>query len=242
MLQRTEGIVLRTTPYGEADLIVTYLTKDHGIVKVFAKSPRKAKSRFGSSLEPLTCARISFWGKEDAALPRLTQADIIDSHSPVRESLNLFLKVCELIELTLYLVPERDRSRNVYSLLRETLALMEKGCGEKLIMLFYKLKLLEISGFLPGLHACGRCGAGGDAFHLSHGTVLCGECCTDDGMVNRISPGVRTFFSSLLKWEAEKLHRLKPAEGVLRELAVLLDEHAQYVTEKNLRVKTFRAC
>ena len=47
MLQRTEGIVLRTTPYGEADLIVTYLTKDHGIIKVFAKSPRKIKSRFG---------------------------------------------------------------------------------------------------------------------------------------------------------------------------------------------------
>ena len=242
MLRRTEGIVLRTTPFGEADLIVTYLTKDHGIVKVFAKSPRKVKSRFGSSLEPLTCARISFWGKEDAALPRLTQADIIHSHSPIRESLNRFLKVCELVELTLYLVPERDRSRNVYALLLETLACLERGCGEELVMLFYKLKLLEISGFLPRLHACGRCGAVSDSFHLSHGTVLCGQCGTDTGRVNTLSPGVRTFFSSLLKWEMGKLHRLKPAEGVVRELSVLLDEHAQYVTEKNLRAKTFGAC
>ena len=54
MLQRTEGIVLKTNPFGEADLIVTYLTRDYGILKTFAKSPRKIKSRFGSSLEPLT--------------------------------------------------------------------------------------------------------------------------------------------------------------------------------------------
>jgi DNA repair protein RecO (recombination protein O) len=240
MLQRTEGIVLRTTPYGEADLIVTFLTKDHGIIKVFAKSPRKVKSRFGSSLEPLTCSRISFWGKEDSALPRLTQADITYAYRSIRESLNCFLKVSELIELTLHLVPERDRSRNVFSLLMRTLACMETGPAEQLITLFYKLKLLEISGFLPRLQSCGRCGEEGDTFHLTHGTVLCENCCRDGGQVSSISPGVRTFFSTLLKWEMSKLHRLKPAEGIIRELVVLIDEHVQYVTEKNLRTKSFR--
>jgi len=63
MLKRTEGIVLKTNPFGEADLIVTCLSKDYGILKTFAKSPRKIKSRFGSSLEPLTHSKISFWGK-----------------------------------------------------------------------------------------------------------------------------------------------------------------------------------
>jgi len=240
MLQRTEGIVLRTTPYGEADLIVTFLTKDHGIIKVFAKSPRKVKSRFGSSLEPLTCSRISFWGKEDSALPRLTQADITHAYISIRESLTCFLKVSELIELTLHLVPERDRSRDVFSLLMRTLALIETGSAEQLITPYYKLKLLEITGFLPRLQSCGRCGEEGDAFHLTHGTVLCGNCCTDRGHVSRLSPGVRTFFSTLLKWEMSKLHRLKPAEGIMRELVVLIDGHAQYVTEKNLRTKSFR--
>ena len=66
MLKRTEGIVLRTFPFGEADLIVTHLTPDLGIIKSFAKSSRKTRSRFGSSLEPLTRSRISLFGKEDA--------------------------------------------------------------------------------------------------------------------------------------------------------------------------------
>ena len=82
MLQRTEGIVLRTFPFGEADLIVTYLTPDFGLIKLFAKSPRKFKSRFGSSLEPLTHSKISFWGKEDAPLPKLTQSDIMQPFRP----------------------------------------------------------------------------------------------------------------------------------------------------------------
>ncbi|MFN3480839.1 MAG: recombination protein O N-terminal domain-containing protein, partial [Thermodesulfovibrionales bacterium] len=37
MLHRTEGIVLRTVPFAEADLIVTLLTLDFGLIKVFAK-------------------------------------------------------------------------------------------------------------------------------------------------------------------------------------------------------------
>jgi DNA repair protein RecO (recombination protein O) len=241
MLQRTEGIVLRTLQYGEADLIVTYLTKDLGIVKVFARSPRKTKSRFGSSLEPLTCSVISFWGKEDAALPRLTQADILHAFSHIRESLHCFLKASELIELTMHLVPERDKSRNVYSLLVSTLSALEEGCKNQLIALFYKLRLLDMTGFLPSLQACGRCGGPSDAFHYLQGTVLCGRCSPDDEMPDRLSPRARTFSQSLLKWDISKLDRLKPAEGVLRELALLIDEHARYVIGKNLRTKAFKA-
>jgi DNA repair protein RecO (recombination protein O) len=240
MLQRTEGIVLRTIPYGEADLIVTYLTKDLGIVKVFAKSPRKTKSRFGSSLEPLTFSRIAFWGKEDAALPRLTQADIVHSFSSLRESLHCFIRVSELIEQTIHLVPERDTSRNVFPLLMNTLAIMETGCQNPLIALFYKLKLLEITGFLPGLHICGRCGDRSNAFHLSHGTVLCVKCSEDEDVTSRLSPGVAAFYSSLMRWEISKLERLKPDDGILKELALLIDEHSRYVTEKNLRSREFR--
>ncbi len=58
MLKRTNAIVLKTFPFGEADLIVTHLTYDFGLINTFAKSPRKIKSRFGSSLEPLTCSKI----------------------------------------------------------------------------------------------------------------------------------------------------------------------------------------
>ena len=130
MLQRTEGIVLRTIPFGEADLIITCITPDFGLIKLFAKSPRKIKSRFGSSLEPLTHSRIAFWGKENTALPRLTQSDIIHSFQSIRDNLYCFLKVSEIIELTLCFIPERDVNRKVYSLLLNTLQAIEDNASE----------------------------------------------------------------------------------------------------------------
>ncbi len=84
----------------KADLLVTYLTPDLGVRKAFAKSARKVKSRFGSSLEPLTHSRITFLGKEDAELPRLTQSDILRPHQGLREGLACFAMASEMVDFT----------------------------------------------------------------------------------------------------------------------------------------------
>ncbi len=240
MLQRTEGIVLKTNPFGEADLIVTYITKDCGIVKTFAKSPRKIKSRFGSSLEPLTFSKISFWGKEDSSLPRLVQSDIIYPFHFLRSSLSCFLKISEILELTLNFVPERDASNRVYNLLMNTLRAMEADCQSGLLLLFYRIKLLDIAGYLPGLNGCGRCGRKGNVFYLSHGTVLCGKCSGLHDPASSLSPAVISLFANLIVWDLEKLDRIKPVERIVQELSALIDEHIRYITEKTLRTKTFR--
>jgi DNA repair protein RecO (recombination protein O) len=240
MLQRTEGIVLKTDLFAEADLIVTYITKDCGIVKTFAKSPRKTKSRFGSSLEPLTYSKISFWGKEDSSLPRLVQSDIVHPFHSLRSSLKSFLKVSEIFELTLNFVPERDANCRVYSLLMNTLRFMEADCQTGILMLYYKLKLLEIVGYLPGLNGCGQCGRKGNVFYISHGTVLCNKCSKDHNPSNSLSPAVISLCINLLSWDMNKLGRLKPSEKIVQELTVLLDEHVKYITERTSRTRTFR--
>jgi DNA repair protein RecO (recombination protein O) len=240
MLHRTEGIVLKTDPFGEADLIVTYLTSGYGIVRTFAKSPRKLKSRFGSSLEPLTHSRISFWGKEDASLPRLTQSDIVQSFHSIRGVLKSFLKVSEIIELTLSFMPERDASKKVYSLLADTLHAVDAGNDTTLLFTCYKVKFLEIVGYLPRLNGCGRCGGKGDAFYLSHGTVLCKRCSKGYESSFRISPGAVHLYASLVGWNFSKVNRIKPSEAILGELSMLMDEHVKYIMARNLRTTTFR--
>lgn len=241
MHHRTEGIVLKNFPYGEADLIVTYLTKDLGIIRAFAKSPRKTKSRFGSSLEPLTCTRIALWGKEDASLPRLTQSDILFPFQGVRDSLACFLKMSESLELTLSIIPERDTNRNAYSLLLSTLQELEKNCGSALLLLQYKVKLLGIAGYLPRLDGCGRCGKNGSCFYFSHGSVLCETCSRRVETSLEVSPAVVQVFSRLLAWDPAKLGRIRPSEQVVSGLSSLLDEHIRYIIERDLKTKAFQA-
>ena len=48
----TEALVLRRTPYREADLVVTLFTAELGQVSALARAARKSQRRFGGSLEP----------------------------------------------------------------------------------------------------------------------------------------------------------------------------------------------
>lgn len=234
MLHRTEGIVLRTIPFGDADLIVTYITPDLGLLKVFAKSPRKIKSRFGSSLEPLTQSRISFWGRENTSLPRLTQSDIICSFHSIRESLHRFLMVSEMLELTLCFLPERDVNSNAYSLLLNTLNDFKNGQNENLLLTHYKIKFLKLAGFAPKLDSCGRCGRKGQRFYLSHGSILCETCTDSTDSPIIISAAAIKLYDNLLNWDATKITRIKPSERLLSELEEILKMHVIYVLSNPL--------
>jgi DNA repair protein RecO (recombination protein O) len=262
MLKRTEGIVLKTLPFGEADLIVTYLTPDLGLLKLFAKSPRKIRSRFGSSLEPLTHAKISFWGKEDTNLPKLTQSDIIHPFHKIRDTLPCFLKVSEIVEVTLHFVPERDVNKKVYSLILQTLHAFEKSLSlapaskntftsstkkergggsfhDDLLVTHYKVKFLQYLGYSPKLDACGRCGNNGYFFYLSSGSIICESCSKDVDSPLRLSPSVIRFYTDLLTWEPKKLQRLKPSGKLLAELTDIINMHIQYILSKPLKSSSF---
>ena len=52
VLYRDEGVVLRVQKLGEADRIITLLTKRHGRVRAVAKGVRRTRSKFGATVEP----------------------------------------------------------------------------------------------------------------------------------------------------------------------------------------------
>ncbi len=243
MLKRTEAIVLKTTPFSEADLIVTALTPDYGVVKTFAKSPRKTKSRFGSSLEPLTHIRISFWGKEHAEIPRLTQSDIIGTFQSIRDRINCFFRVMEIVELTLNLLPEREPNRDVFDLLLSVLRKID-AAGERdragvLDTLYYRIRFLDMVGYGPRLNGCARCGSSGYNFYISHGSVICGVCAEGTDSPLKLSPGVIRLYETLRRWDIEKIDRIRIAKLLLSELSGMLDTHILYTVAKPLKTKSF---
>ncbi len=245
MLKRTDGIVLKSTVFGEADLIVTYLTSDYGLLKAFAKSPRKIRSRFGSSLEPLTYSRISMLGKEESNLPRLTQSDIIRPFYSLREDFKCLLNISEILELNLNFLPERESHPEIFRLLLNMLTKLEFNCSNRLYYLYFKIRFLEITGYSPRLDACGRCGDtvehgrpaerknGGPPahhnFYVSHGSIICQKCIAEGDEPISLSTSALRFYRSLLKWNPAAIDRIIPPESLLSEIEGIINSHIRYV-------------
>lgn len=243
MLTRTEGIVLKSSVYGEADLIVTYLTRDCGLLKVFAKSPRKVKSRFGSSLEPLTYSRISFIGREDAGLPRLTQADIVMPFHLLREDYRCFVRLAEVLELIVHFLPEREPNGNMFGLLLRMLSKIRPGGSNDLNFLFYKIRFLELTGYLPKLDACGRCGTAlsdgnGSRFYNAHGSLICPSC-KGGGEAVAVSGSALKFYRSIAQWRFAGIDRVRAPESLVSEITSLIDSHIRYILARPLKSDMF---
>ncbi len=237
MLLRTKGIVLKNYPYGEADLLVTYLTEDAGIVKAFAKSSRKTKSRFGSSLEPLTYSRISLLGREDSGILRLTQSDIIKPFHDIREDISKMEIISRIIELTLKIIPEKEHDINIFKLFLLTLKnflAVSDPVRLKVLSLFYTVRILALTGFSPKLDACVRCGDVPETFNIMDGSLLCRRCLIHDGSDKDVdvfipfSKGARRFYKSLLEWDLKSILRIRPSKVLMDEIQNLLARHMRY--------------
>ncbi len=241
MQKRTESIVISNRQLNEADLIVTLLTKDHGLIDVFAKSPRKVGSRFGSSLEPLTYSKVAFIGKQQSNLPRLIQSDIIKPFSKLREEFNLFMALSEALELTKKILPQGVPQRGPFQLLLNMLISLEEGKDLKKQIIYYKIKLLKFAGFAPGLERCIRCSSPTNRFSLSEGTLLCSKCSPSSEHLI-IENSIKNLYNFMLRIRPSVLDRLKITEDTLKGLERVINSHINYnIIDNKLNTHQFIA-
>ncbi len=267
MLTTTEGIVLRTQKYAEADLIVTYLTLNKGIIKAFAKSPRKTKSRFGSSLEPLTYSKITLMGKEQS-MPKIIQSDILKPFYCLRENFQDYIHISKLIEILIALTLEGAAYKKLFLFLLNVMNLSEmlnppsppllKG-GERGFLnkgekagfseqkkAFYitsQIHLLKILGYEPRLKGCGKCGTKCFYFYPHLGTALCRKCAVTQSKRNaspiKITSKLIKFYSHCTGWSLHASTRLRPPHEIISALSALLDEHINHLLNKRLMSSEF---
>src|ERR687893_1825859 len=160
---KTEGIVLRSIRYGEADRILHLYTPDRGRLSAIAKGVRRAKTRFGGRLEPYFRLRLVLYqGRSD--LLTVTSAETLDGHPRLREhgaALDNASRACDAVGR---LFGDGDPHRGVYHLLANQLALLdaEPARATRGNALAFRLKLLLAAGFAPQLAARARAGRAGD--------------------------------------------------------------------------------
>jgi DNA repair protein RecO (recombination protein O) len=178
-LYRDEAIVLRTQKLGEADRIVTLLTRGTGRVRAVAKGVRRTTSRFGSRLEPFTHVDLQL--AEGRSLDVVTQAETVDPFgSRIGSDYERYTAGTVMLETAERLVVEdKEPALQQFLLLVGALrAMCETGRSPGQVLDSFLLRSMAVAGYAPSFDVCARCGAEGPhrAFSPAAGGMLCASC------------------------------------------------------------------
>lgn len=198
MLNKWEGIVLKSFPYGETNKILTLYTKEVGKVTAMARGAKKTASRLAAITQPFTHGY--FLIRKGRGMGTLSQGDPIHSMRFIRENLEATAYASYIVEIVDRLTEENEQLVGVYPLLLEALEAINEEYDPEAISLFVEWKMLRVGGIHPILNQCASCAAteGEFAFSFREIGFLCHRCFEMDRSCIQITPNqlklIRTFY------------------------------------------------
>ncbi|MDN4472511.1 DNA repair protein RecO [Demequina zhanjiangensis] len=233
-LYRDDAIVLRTHKLGEADRIVTLLTRHHGKVRAVAKGVRRTSSRLGARVEPFMLADIQFY--EGRNLDIISQVETKEPYARrIAEDYALYTAATAMVETADKLVDhEKEPAYPQYRLLHGALGSLSRREHEAgMVLDSFLLRSLAIAGYAPSFDDCASCGRPGPhrAFAVAEGGATCEECRPSGAA----APSEEAFvlLSSLLSgdWAVADASE----QRARRESAGLIAAYAQFHLERKVR-------
>src|SRR5882724_10885269 len=113
----SDTFVLRTYPFREADLIVSFLTRDLGKLRGVAKRARRPKSPYGSGLERLSHVRMAYYQRENADLASLSGCELIESQFGMQADYERSIALDYLTEVAEHLLPPHEPNEKFFRLM-----------------------------------------------------------------------------------------------------------------------------
>ncbi|HLK49023.1 MAG TPA: DNA repair protein RecO [Bryobacteraceae bacterium] len=161
----SEALVLRTYPLKEADLVVSFLTRDQGKLRGVAKRARRPKSAFGAGLERLSHVRMAYFQRETRELVNLDSCELIRSQFDLVSDYWASVALDYFAEVSEQMLPAAEPNEKFFRLLLAVLDyLRPAGAVENegrvwRAVTYFSLWAVRLSGWLPELHVCLGCGS-----------------------------------------------------------------------------------
>ena len=181
---RDEAVVLRTHKLGEADRIITMLSRRHGKIRAVAKGVRRTTSKFGARLEPFS--HIDLQLAVGRTLDVITQVESLDAFGePLTNDYPAYTAGQVMLETADRLVVEEaEPAVQQYLLLVGALRALNEGTSDGRRASDVDLGLLPAAGtgaspaMRPRSSDCARCGVAGPhrAFSPALGGAVCERC------------------------------------------------------------------
>lgn len=216
MIRRIEtaALLVRSVPFGEADVIATFFTRENGKLSAIVRGARRSTKRFTGALEPIHELHVTLEdkGKE---LCVLTEARVKRPRLGIASNLEAMEAAGHALRWVRHLCPARTPEPAAWRSLEELFDKLDAGTGEERAsetrpeIAIFGLRLLTDMGYALELDRCVRCGRpcpeGRSAFvDAAGGGIVCTTC---GGARRTISGDIRTSAARAQRGEAVSLTR-----------------------------------
>ena len=232
-LYRDEAVVLRVHKLGEADRIVTMLSRRHGKVRAVGKGVRRTSSRFGARLEPASHIDVQF--HTGRTLDIVTQTESLGAYgASLAADYPRWTAASAICETTDRLTDEGEPALRLYLLVVGALrALVAREHDTGLVLDAFLIRAMSNAGWEPALDECAKCSAPGPhaAFNVAAGGSVC-DTCRPPGST-RPDRATLTLMAALLRGDWDRADASMAAQR--REASGLIAAHLQWHLERGLR-------
>lgn len=192
------GVVLRTTPLRESDLLVVLLTADHGRISAVARGGRKSQRRFAGALQLLVLGRYVLGRPPRGDLWSLESADVVREWSGLASDVVAVAHASYVAELAGGLLPTETPEPHALELIVALWDVLADGGPSPGALRTVELGLLDLCGHRVALDSCAACGRTdliAAIFDHVRGGVICKICAATSR-----NAGVRTLEHGALEY------------------------------------------
>lgn len=257
----SEALILRTYPLKEADLVVSFLTRDQGKLRGVAKRARRPKGGFGAGLERLSHVRVAYFQREARELVNLDSCELIRSQFGLVSDYQASVALDYFAEVAEQLLPSAEPSEKFFRLFLAVLdSLQPAAVGQAgwpvvaqagtaagnvwRAVTYFSFWAVRLSGWLPELNVCLSCGALLDDpefperafFSRGRDGLICGHCrrAPDAGNSWELSGESRGIAGEILRRPVAELPAANWGQSTAADLRRFLVQRIESHAERRL--------
>ncbi|ASN05200.1 DNA repair protein RecO [Virgibacillus necropolis] len=239
MLEKIEGIVIKTQDYGESHKIITIFSKKIGKFSALARGAKKTKSRMAAVTQPFIHGEFFIYLSK--GLSTIQQGEVINSNRTIREDIIKTAFAALIVELTDKLLDSDKPEYYIYDQLIKTIAWISEHEDADIPIMMYELKLYKKGGFAPTVDRCVNCNRKEDlvGFSIAEGGLLCNRCTSIDPQIIPLPETIAKLLRIFLEVGLEQVGTITIKEPNKQLLRKMLDAYYDQYGGYFLKSKKF---
>jgi len=235
------GLVLRVTPYKEADALLTLLTHTHGKLTVKARGVRRKNSPLIAPCQLLAYGEFTLF--EYRGMHTINEANALELFQGLRRDL-LKLSLGTYFAQAAEVISQEDLPNpELLSLVLNCLhGLSALSVPENQVKAVFELRSACIAGYSPDLSGCWRCGSQNpDRLVLTDGRLECGGCRVGgaDGIRMPLRPGVLDAMRYIVFCNSKRLFSFHLGSEAMESLSQVTESYLTTQLERGFSTLDF---